>query len=99
MVVFARKSRILSLRLSEEEYQFLQRASQSNAARSVSDYAREALFHPAHAPSDPNRLEARMNQLALDIESLNRHVERMLAQTGLNETDPKGQKPEVGFDS
>ena len=44
MVVFKRKSRTISLRLSEEEYQSLRQQSLTLGSRSVSDCVREVLF-------------------------------------------------------
>jgi len=44
MAVFKRKNRMISFRVSEEEYRQLQSATLSAGARSISDYARDNLF-------------------------------------------------------
>ena len=70
MNVFKRKTRMVSFRLSEEEYARLHEASVSRGARSVSDFARDSLVHSL-AP-DPQ-----IRKLASDFESLNRDVQAL----------------------
>ena len=73
MFVFKRKTRMVSFRLSEEEYQFLRAVSESKGARSVSDYARDTLFRI----SPPAEIQARVDKLAGDLETLNREVQSL----------------------
>ena len=78
MVVFKRKSRMISLRLSEEEYQYLRTIAESQGARSVSDYARDTLFHSNHfGRHRPPELQARMDKLAGMLDTLNREVQSL----------------------
>ncbi len=80
MVVFKRKTRMISFRLSEEEYTFLHQASLSTGARSISDFARDALFRLLRdRTADPGApaLAARMEQLAADLQSVNGELERL----------------------
>ena len=72
MIVFKRKNRTISLRLSEEEYQVLHRACMKHGARSISDYARAALFN-----GRDHGIEARVAQLATDFEELTRDVQSL----------------------
>lgn len=85
MVVFKRRTRMLSFRLSEEEYQRLRRSSLVQGARSVSDYARDTLSHvlsgEAVPPSDG--LENRMTKLDSEIQVLSRELERLRRFVGL----------------
>ena len=78
MLGFKRKTRMVSFRLSEEEYQFLRAVSESKGARSVSDYARDTLFHISQAARrQPAEIQARVDKLAGDLESLNREVKSL----------------------
>ena len=80
MVVFKRKSRMISFRLSEEEYQYLRTVSESKGARSVSDYARDTLFQTNQVGRQrPPELQARMDKLASMLDSLNREVQSLRA--------------------
>jgi hypothetical protein len=79
MVVFKRKTRMLSLRLSEEEYDRLRQNSLVQGSRSVSDYARETLFlFSGGAPASPaNGLERRMRKLDSEMQVLSLELERL----------------------
>ena len=78
MVAAKRKSKILNLRLSEEEYRALQDASLNNGARSLSDYAR-AVFRAngrgwADAVDDLNLM---INRFEAEIDTLHTFVTRL----------------------
>jgi phosphoglycerate-specific signal transduction histidine kinase len=78
MVVFKRKTRMISFRLSEEEYQYLRSISESEGARSVSDYARDTLFRIRQAARrPPAEIQAKMDKLASRLDSLNREVQSL----------------------
>ena len=78
MVVFKRKSRMISFRLSEEEYQYLRTVSESKGARSVSDYARDTLFHIGQAARrPPAEIQAKVDKLATMLDTLNREVQSL----------------------
>jgi hypothetical protein len=83
---------MVSIRLSEEEYQFLRSVSESKGARSVSDYARDTLFRITQAARQrpPAEFQARMDKLAGEIESLNREVQSMRSgqPASKDETEP-----------
>jgi hypothetical protein len=51
-----RRERVISLRLSEEEYGALKTQCRSHGARNMSDFARLALDHMMH---EPDRIELR----------------------------------------
>jgi predicted DNA-binding protein len=86
MVVFKRKTRMLSLRLSEEEYERLRQKSLAQGSRSVSDYARETLFRfsGGEPTSSSNGLERRMRKLDSEMQVLSRELERLRHFVGLD---------------
>ncbi len=80
MIVFKRKTRMISFRLSEEEYQTIRQASICNGARSISDYARDALFRLMNTGEDgrtPDGLRKRIDRLTFELKSLDRDVQRI----------------------
>jgi hypothetical protein len=80
VVVFKRKSRMISFRLSEEEYQYLRTVSESKGARSVSDYARDTLFRISQAARRPPvEIQAKVDKLATMLDTLNREVQSLRA--------------------
>ncbi len=84
-MVFKPKTRMLNFRLSEEDYRVLQSACRETGARSVSDYVRDALFTVLRR-SGNGGLEARMDELAGQVQSLNRELERL--RRGDRDLDP-----------
>ena len=92
MVVFKRKTRMISFRLSEAEYQYLRTISESRGARSVSDYARDTLFRISQsARRPPAEIQAKVDKLATMLDTLNREVQSL--RTG----QPAAiNQPEVG---
>jgi hypothetical protein len=74
MLVLKKKTRIITFRLSEEEFQQLLSASVSRGARSVSDYARDVLFRELQnneADHENQALHDRVDRLASELQSLN----------------------------
>ncbi len=77
MAVLKPKNRILTLRVSEADYQILQEASLKEGARSLSDYARDSLFRTV--PCERKTLD----EFSVEIRSLNhslRDLRALLAQ-------------------
>jgi hypothetical protein len=88
MIVFKRKTRMVSFRVSEEEYEFLRQHSLTRGARSVSDYARAALFGTVvdgDASGSAVALADRMHRLDTEMRELNYEVKRLRARL-----DPDG---------
>lgn len=82
MTVFKPKTRMISFRISEEEYQSVQQASLSHGARSVSDFSRECLLHLLHQPAagaPRTALDSKIEQLSSEFKMLNRDVETLRA--------------------
>jgi len=86
MVVFKRKSRTISLRLSAEEYQRLRQQSLTLGSRSVSDCVREVLFGAFFASASPpaNGLERRMRKLDSEMQVLTLELDRLRHLVGLD---------------
>ena len=93
MVVLKRKTRMVSFRLSEEQYEALVHASFSTGARSVSDYARDTLFDCLdiqNRGTAAGALESRVERIALDVESLTRNMRQL--QAAVIPTGPQTRK-------
>ena len=76
------RSRMISFRLTAEEYDRFRELCYSNGIRSVSEMARAAinmmLSQPSRAPQEAletrvSELESRLHLLALEIKKLNQH--------------------------
>jgi hypothetical protein len=66
---------MISFRVSEQEFELLKTKSESEGARSISDYARLALCRTDRAPYD--RVEPAVNQLSGEIQQLRAHLLQM----------------------
>jgi hypothetical protein len=77
---------MISFRVSEREFEMLKTLSESEGARSVSDFARDALCAPRNGAAPPAASAEPagvMHQLRSDIEELKasvRHVAELLAE-------------------
>ena len=69
---FRRMTRMISFRVSNDEFELLRSKSESQGARSVSDYARLALCGSPSAPDDQivHQLSDEIQQLRLEINRL-----------------------------
>lgn len=78
MPVYVCRNRVLSVRLSEEEYDALVERSAREGARSLSDFVRAAMLKPApgngRAPGPPVAQVAGLDGLNRRIEELDRKV-------------------------
>jgi uncharacterized protein (DUF1778 family) len=73
----SKRSRMVSFRVSPEEYDSLREASVTEGARSVSDFARFALCRLARTDAPPNgngSLQAGLDQLNDNLKQLNREL-------------------------
>ena len=77
-----KKSKMVSFRLSGEEYRLLQGACSKSGARSVSELARAAMqriilednFCPGSADTELRELKVKFNVLAAEVQRLSRLV-------------------------
>jgi Arc/MetJ-type ribon-helix-helix transcriptional regulator len=80
MSVFRPRSRIISIRLSEEEYTGLKRLCSDTGARSVSDLAREGMRTLLNETSRADTLGAWTDEFRLQMRSLDRKIEELTAK-------------------
>jgi hypothetical protein len=79
MAVLKRKSRMISLRLSNEEYESLRSLYRIHGSRSVSEFARNAMQKVIAETASPSQsLETRLNDLDLKMSSLDQEVARLV---------------------
>ena len=80
MAVYQRRTRIVSFRLSEEEYQALYAFSQGNGARSVSDCARDLACKGIEGDprGDDSVLTAQVQNLRGTVGNLRSELERLM---------------------
>ncbi len=70
-----RRTRMISFRVSEREFEMLKSMSEAEGARSVSDFARLALCgERGSASSEPGKT---IDQLRSDVEELKKYVRRV----------------------
>jgi hypothetical protein len=80
MSVFYRRTKIISFRVSEEEYGHLLRVSSESGAHSVSDWARAATFAQS---GNPSLMAGNSHQLQARVEELHREVLRLSELIGV----------------
>lgn len=88
MSVYKRKSRMISFRISDEEYEQLRKISLSQGARSVSDYARSALIRgdaDCGLPDCGRALKAKVVQLDDELHELRETVDRLTGIVSIEE--------------
>jgi hypothetical protein len=78
MPMIKRRTKIVSIRLLDEEYNQLKRLCESRGARSVSDLARDAMFglmQPSSIEGKVLELDVRLVALREEVARLSRMVE------------------------
>jgi hypothetical protein len=68
-------TRMISFRVSEDEFEQLRSKSEANGARSISDYARLALCGATNGTD--GHLESDIHELSDGIQQLNHHIRRL----------------------
>jgi predicted CopG family antitoxin len=88
-VSFIKRTRIISTRVSEEEYEELQRISREHGASSVSDYVRRMVVNSIPALLDS---ENGGHAVAAEVAALHRKVEWLaqILEQGEREAVPRG---------
>jgi hypothetical protein len=76
IMMMNRRSRIISFRLSPEEYESLQSLSQSNGARSISEFTRSVACKTA-SNGEAAKIDSTLENIKNAIAALDRHVERL----------------------
>lgn len=86
MTVLRPRSRMISIRLSEEEYLALKRLSKAAGARSVSDLARDSMRVVLDGVDESDVLGLRLEEFRKLLKRLDRKIDRLASG---------GDKPEV----
>ena len=84
MQVFKARSRMLSIRLSEEEYLGLKRLCAITGARSVSDLAREAMSVLLKGGPGADGLGARMDEFRMQMLAIERKIDDLPSRMSTN---------------
>jgi hypothetical protein len=93
MAVIKPKTRMISFRLSEEEYEYLRENSLNQGAHSVSDYARSILRRLMAGGDGFNHtlVEARINQLDSKMQELDHELRRLLRLVEQRDGHPRSE--------
>ena len=86
MAILKRRSRMISFRLSEEEYASLISACENEGARSVSDLARDAVYRVVRKDSQAP-METALRELVGRVDLLDDQVQRLALAVGESETN------------
>jgi len=81
MAVLNRKSRMISLRLSNEEYELLHSLYRVHGSRSLSEFARDAMkkvIQDSSSESNTNTFESRLGDLDVRMQELDVTVGRLV---------------------
>ena len=82
MSIRNRRSRTISIRLSEEEYVGLKRLCAVTGARSVSDLTRDAMRVVLNGANKDDVLGVRMDEFRALLKSLDRKIDELAAGIG-----------------
>jgi Arc/MetJ-type ribon-helix-helix transcriptional regulator len=77
MAVLKRRTRIVSFRLSEDEYEQLQKTFVGKGAHSLSDFVRVALARLGNRDSDSTHERSELRALARRVKKLDSEVRRL----------------------
>jgi len=80
MTILKPRVRMISVRLSEEEYLALKRVCAVTGARSVSDLTRDALRVLLNGVSGPDMLGLHMAEFRAQIRNLDNKIERLASK-------------------
>lgn len=92
MKVMKVRSRMISVRLSEEEYSALVNLCVSNGARSVSDVARDAMRMLLRRDKNKNNSHSEVNGIDAQIRSLNQRIEELKDRLAGSRIDQRVRK-------
>ena len=87
MRVLRPRSRIVSIRMSEEEFSTLRRICVATGARSVSDLAREAMRGLLNGAKQESSGDGSHNQYSAQMRSLEQKVDQLSAEVALFKAD------------
>ena len=87
MTVLKPRSRMISVRLSEEEYLALRRVCSVTGARSVSDLTRDAMRVLLNGANRDDVLGNHMDEFRAQMRSLNKKIEQLAAEISTFKND------------
>ena len=89
MKVLRPRSRMISIRISEEEFSALRQICATTGARSVSDLAREAMRGFLSGVSQPKAEETTKSEYTAQMKDLEQKVEKLSAEFALFRAERK----------
>jgi len=90
MTVFKSRSRIISVRLSEDEYVALRRLCSATGARSVSDLTRDAMKALIKGPNREVVFGDFMAEVRAQMDSLDRKIEDLAKRVASSSVEIEG---------
>jgi len=87
MTVLKPRTRMISVRLSEEEYSALRRLCSMTGARSVSDLTRDSMRVLLNGANREDVFGIHMDEFRSEIRSLNKKIEQLAADIAISKTD------------
>jgi phage host-nuclease inhibitor protein Gam len=93
MAVLIPRIRTISVRLSNDEFAALERQCATSGARSISDFARDAICNVLRQGTEQRSLISSITEYSARVKQLEQEVERLAAQVALFK--PQGQTSNV----
>ena len=87
MTVLKPRTRMISVRLSEEEYSALRRLCSMTGARSVSDLTRDSMRVLLNGANREGTFGANLEEFRSEIRNLNKKVERLAEEIATSRAD------------
>ena len=82
MAILKPRTKIVTFRVAEEEFEYLKNLSIAEGARSLSDYTRAAVCNVASRPPRDVELYARVRKLDGKVEEIERAVKELVQLIG-----------------
>ncbi len=92
MATDRKRNRLVSFRLSEQEYQILYDSTRTGGARSISDFARRALLDSSERGTPVTVGNDTLEQLVMTMGELNRVINRLSALVETNSHSPNREQ-------
>jgi len=87
MTVLKPRTRMISVRLSEEEYSALRRLCSMTGARSVSDLTRDSMRVLLNGANREDNSGMNMDEFRSEIRNLNKKLEQLAAEIATSKAD------------
>ncbi len=90
MTVLKPRSRLISVRLSEDEYLALREMCSSTGARSISDITRDAMRALLDSTTRGQSIDGHMDQLRAQINVLDQKIDQLTERVASSRIEAKG---------